>query len=111
MRSLLDFLLAYPSRTALSGIDISVRFFLFDPLTWRGVPQISFNGGEALSKLEAFKERMGWSFKWLSSLENDFNYYFRVTLDPDKPDYEYNYASAAALLQERYGTPKARCQA
>jgi len=52
-----------------------------------------------LSKLEAFKKRMAWSFKWLSSLENDFNYDFRVTLDPDKPNYEYNYASAAALLQ------------
>ncbi|HXL86936.1 MAG TPA: DUF899 family protein, partial [Gemmatimonadaceae bacterium] len=27
----------------------------------------------ALPKLEAFKQRMGWSFKWVSSGDNDFN--------------------------------------
>ncbi len=27
----------------------------------------------SLAKLEAFKKRMGWHFKWLSSLESDFN--------------------------------------
>ncbi|MGL1446893.1 DUF899 family protein, partial [Vibrio parahaemolyticus] len=27
-----------------------------------------------LAKLEAFKQRMGWTFDWVSSGENDFNY-------------------------------------
>jgi len=27
-----------------------------------------------LAQLEASKKRKGWSFKWLSSFENDFNY-------------------------------------
>ena len=27
-----------------------------------------------LAKIERFKKRMGWSFKWVSSLENDFNH-------------------------------------
>jgi predicted dithiol-disulfide oxidoreductase (DUF899 family) len=52
-----------------------------------------------LSKIEAFKRRMGWSFPWLSSFGNDFNYAFRVTLDPERPDYEYNYTNAEALLK------------
>jgi predicted dithiol-disulfide oxidoreductase (DUF899 family) len=52
-----------------------------------------------LSKIEAFKRRMGWGFRWLSSFGNDFNYDFRVTLDPERPDYEYNYTHAGALLK------------
>ena len=52
-----------------------------------------------LSKIEAFKRRMGWGFPWLSSFGNDFNYDFRVTLDPERTDYEYNYTHAEALLK------------
>jgi len=51
-----------------------------------------------LQKIESFKKRMGWTFPWLSSFGSDFNYDFRVTLDPEKGDYEYNYASAKTLL-------------
>src|SRR5262249_8357598 len=36
-----------------------------------------------LAKIEAFKQRMGWSFPWVSSFDIDFNYDFHVTLDPD----------------------------
>lgn len=53
-----------------------------------------------LAKIEAFKERMGWTFPWVSSLGNDFNYDFCVTLDPEKGGYKYNYADAATLLAE-----------
>jgi len=53
-----------------------------------------------LEKIEAFKKRMGWRFPWLSSFGNDFNYDFRVTLDPERGGYEYNYADAKALLAE-----------
>jgi len=52
-----------------------------------------------LSKIEKFKKRMGWNFPWLSSFGNDFNYDFRVTLDPERPDYEYNYTNAEVLLK------------
>ena len=51
-----------------------------------------------LQKIEAFRERMGWDFPWLSSFGNDFNYDFGVTLDPEKGEYEYNYAAAKDLL-------------
>ncbi|HKA89354.1 MAG TPA: DUF899 domain-containing protein [Haliangiales bacterium] len=54
-----------------------------------------------LAKIEAFEKRMGWSFPWLSSFGSDFNYDFHVTLDEAAGSDEYNYAKAAALVQER----------
>jgi predicted dithiol-disulfide oxidoreductase (DUF899 family) len=44
-----------------------------------------------LAKLEAFKKRMQWAFRWVSSFDNDFNYDFNVTLDPDRGYSFYNY--------------------
>jgi predicted dithiol-disulfide oxidoreductase (DUF899 family) len=44
-----------------------------------------------LAKLEAFKRRMQWTFPWVSSFKNDFNYDYNVTLDPDKGHSFYNY--------------------
>jgi predicted dithiol-disulfide oxidoreductase (DUF899 family) len=32
-----------------------------------------------LGKIEAFRQRMGWRFKWVSSLGSDFNYDFHVS--------------------------------
>jgi predicted dithiol-disulfide oxidoreductase (DUF899 family) len=52
-----------------------------------------------LSKIEPFKRRMGWTFRWLSSYGTDFNYDFHVTLDPEAGSVEYNYASAAELMK------------
>jgi predicted dithiol-disulfide oxidoreductase (DUF899 family) len=37
-----------------------------------------------LSKTDAFKERMGWSFKWVSSAPSDFNFDFGVSFTPDE---------------------------
>jgi predicted dithiol-disulfide oxidoreductase (DUF899 family) len=34
-----------------------------------------------IAKIESCRKRMGWTFPWLSSLDNDFNDDFRVTLD------------------------------
>ena len=44
-------------------------------------------------KLEAFKRRMGWNFKWFSSGNNDFNYDYHVSFTPEvlKSQVEYNY--------------------
>ena len=35
------------------------------------------------SKLEAFKRRMGWTFKWVSSAGNDFNFDYHVSFTPE----------------------------
>ncbi|KAH6662437.1 hypothetical protein F5X68DRAFT_237727 [Plectosphaerella plurivora] len=48
-------------------------------------------------KLNAFKEKMGWSFPWYSSGGSDFNYDFHVTLDADKAPAMYNYMTAEEL--------------
>jgi predicted dithiol-disulfide oxidoreductase (DUF899 family) len=37
-----------------------------------------------LAKLEAFKQRMGWTFDWLSSGASDFNYDFAVSFTPEE---------------------------
>jgi len=43
------------------------------------------------AKIEAYQRRMQWSFPWVSSFNNDFNYDYHVTLDPDKGSTVYNY--------------------
>ena len=49
------------------------------------------------AKLEAYKERQGWQFPWVSSLGSDFNYDFHVTNDEKVAPTEYNYRSKAEL--------------
>jgi predicted dithiol-disulfide oxidoreductase (DUF899 family) len=52
-----------------------------------------------LVEFGAFKKRMGWRFKWVSSYGSDFNYDFHVTSDEAVTPVEYNYRSKAELLQ------------
>jgi predicted dithiol-disulfide oxidoreductase (DUF899 family) len=47
-----------------------------------------------LEKIARFKQRMGWSFPWLSSFGTDFNHDFRVTTGESQT--EYNYAPVSA---------------
>ncbi|MGD0813825.1 MAG: DUF899 domain-containing protein [Verrucomicrobiota bacterium] len=44
-----------------------------------------------IAKIKAFKKRMQWTFPWVSSFNNDFNYDYHVTLDPDRGSTVYNY--------------------
>jgi predicted dithiol-disulfide oxidoreductase (DUF899 family) len=37
-----------------------------------------------LADIEAFKKRMGWRFKWVSSFGSDFNYDFHVSFTPEE---------------------------
>ena len=37
-----------------------------------------------LETLDAYKNRMGWSIKWVSSLKNDFNRDYHVSFTPDE---------------------------
>lgn len=48
-----------------------------------------------LKTLQAFQQRLGWSFKWVSSVDNDFNFAYRVSFTPDEVaqgEAIYNYA-------------------
>jgi predicted dithiol-disulfide oxidoreductase (DUF899 family) len=44
-----------------------------------------------LAKLEDYKARRNWAFRWYSSYGSDFNYDFHVTLDESVAPVEYNY--------------------
>ncbi len=47
-----------------------------------------------LAEIEAFKKRMGWRFKWVSSYGSDFNYDYHVSFTPEeiaKGKVYYNY--------------------
>jgi predicted dithiol-disulfide oxidoreductase (DUF899 family) len=37
-----------------------------------------------LARLQAFQQRMGWRFKWLSSFRTDFNHDFHVSFTPEE---------------------------
>ncbi|MEO6701268.1 MAG: DUF899 domain-containing protein [Jatrophihabitantaceae bacterium] len=50
-----------------------------------------------IDKISAFKARMDWTFPWVSSFGNDFNYDFHVTNDPDVAPVQYNYRDADEL--------------
>lgn len=50
-----------------------------------------------LAEIEAFKQRMGWSFRWVSSFGSDFNYDFHVSFTPSQ------LASGTALYNYRAG--------
>jgi predicted dithiol-disulfide oxidoreductase (DUF899 family) len=59
-----------------------------------------------LAQIEAFKERMGWHFKWVSSYENDFNFDYHVSLTPDEMaagKVYYNYRISNSSSEELPG--------
>ncbi len=56
-----------------------------------------------LSKIEAFKRRLGWSFKWVSSGANEFNYDYHVSFKPDGGQSYYNYREKKNSMTELPG--------
>jgi len=59
-----------------------------------------------LEKLEAFKRRMGWSFKGVSSGGNDFNYDYQASFTPQEIESAaafYNYAKFDVGVSDREG--------
>jgi predicted dithiol-disulfide oxidoreductase (DUF899 family) len=59
-----------------------------------------------LGKIEAFRKRMGWSFKWVSSAGSDFNHDFGVSFTKEelaRGPVTYNYTTGTMQMQEREG--------
>ena len=107
--------------------QLAVYHFMFGPDWDAGCPHCSFwadnfNGIDIhlkhrdvtfvaishapLDKLEAFKRRMGWSFKWVSAGENGFSYDYCVSFTPEqlaKGEISYNYAVAKLIRSEMPG--------
>jgi len=58
------------------------------------------------SKIDVYRKRMGWSFKWVSSAGTDFNFDFQVSSRPEelkKGRVFYNYAERPEKSSEREG--------
>jgi predicted dithiol-disulfide oxidoreductase (DUF899 family) len=61
-----------------------------------------------LAKLQAYKQRMGWSFPWVSSRDSDFNYDFHVTHTNEEwrsGAVEYNFRTVDLRLLETNENP------
>ena len=60
-----------------------------------------------LAEIEAYKRRMGWRFKWVSSSESDFNYDFHVSFRKDEiaaGEVYYNYEMYKTTMEDLHGT-------
>jgi predicted dithiol-disulfide oxidoreductase (DUF899 family) len=59
-----------------------------------------------LAEIEAYKKRMGWKFKWVSSYGSDFNRDFHVSFTPEEKargKVEYNYTMTEFPSEEAPG--------
>ena len=58
-----------------------------------------------LAKIDAFKRRMGWTFRWVSSFGSDFNRDFGVSFTPEelRGEVEYNYTRQTFPADEAPG--------
>ena len=99
----------FPSSTQVYRAIRSRRFWAdnFDPivvhLNARYITMIAASRAP-LEKLQAYRERMGWSFTWASSGGNEFNADFGVYFDShDQEQPVYNYGSVPPGLADREG--------
>jgi predicted dithiol-disulfide oxidoreductase (DUF899 family) len=59
-----------------------------------------------LARIEPFKKRMGWTFKWVSSAATDFNYDYQASFTPEQTRTRavfYNYAKTDMDMTDREG--------
>src|ERR1700730_14295932 len=57
-------------------------------------------------KLDAFRKRLAWTFKWVSSSKTDFNFDYNVSFTPSelaKGETYYNYTWSKSSVSERPG--------
>jgi len=60
-----------------------------------------------LPELEAYRKRMGWDFKWVSSYGSDFNYDYHVSFNKDEiatGEVYYNYEMTKNSMEDLHGT-------
>ncbi len=56
-----------------------------------------------LAKLEAYRKRMGWTMRWVSSLGNDFNFDYGVSFKSGETSLKYNYDTIEPYGEEAPG--------
>jgi predicted dithiol-disulfide oxidoreductase (DUF899 family) len=130
-----DYCFETPAGTAdLKGLfqgrsQLLIYHFMFGPDYSAGCPSCSmiadgFNGfwehlarhdvmlwavsRAPLEQLEAYKQRMGWSFPWASSFGSDFNFDYGAGLTSEQQDngYTYNFQDKQALPKDAQGAPE-----
>ena len=108
--------------------QLIVYHFMFGPEWQEGCPSCSFNMDHAdgalvhlaqrdvsfaaisrapMAKIEAFKNRMGWRFQWVSSYQNEFNRDYHVSFTKDEMaqgKVYYNYDMSEFPSEEAPGT-------
>ena len=80
-----------------NGIDVHLKH--------RDIAMIAVSRAP-LKVLDAYKKRMGWNFKWVSSLDTDFNFDFHVSFTPEemeKGEMNYNYENRKFPSEEGPG--------
>ena len=107
--------------------QLVVYHFMFNPASNEGCPSCSFwadnfNGIDIhlahrdtaflaisrapLPRLEAYRKRMGWTFKWVSAGESDFNYDFHVSFGAEAAKSGaayYNYGTGPRVQEDMPG--------
>ena len=98
--------------------QLIIQHFMFDPAWDEGCPVCSLAADGVghlshlharhttfaavsrapISKIEPFRQRMGWTFPWYSSAGSDFNYDFHVTHDESVAPIEYDYKTKQELI-------------
>jgi predicted dithiol-disulfide oxidoreductase (DUF899 family) len=104
--------------------QLIVQHFMFAPDWNEGCPGCSywsdnFNGIDGhlaardtsfvvvsrgpIDRLEAYRKRMGWTFRWVSSAGNDFNFDYGVSFAPDETAPVYNFGTMKPHGEESPG--------
>ena len=81
-------------------IDAARQHFEHADLSFTAVSRVE------LGRIEAVKARMGWSFPWVSSAGNDFNFDFGVSFTPEDISAGraiYNYGTVIERSQDMFG--------
>ena len=80
-----------------NGIDVHLRH--------RDIAFVAISRA-AYDKIGAYEKRMGWSFKWLSSASNSFNFDYAVSFPPEdvaKGEIGYNYRRIKSSMTDLVG--------
>jgi len=56
-----------------------------------------------LAKIDAYKKRMGWTFRWVSSAGSDFNFDYDASFRPDEEGLRYNFGTIKPFGEETPG--------
>ena len=104
--------------------QLLVYHFMFGPDWNEGCPSCSFwadnyNGVDIhlahrdtalvaisrapLVKIDAYKKRMGWTFRWVSSAGSDFNFDYGASFKPGEQGLQYNFGTIKPYGEETPG--------